>query len=103
MNTLYPYGLNDRLEKPRYLDAQKTFNENGCIYELFPCVQKRGSKKNRRNSNKDIDVLFSLKLHYDSYDIRLIRNKIASCSKDIRCKLGKYISEKKSCAKFCHY
>ena len=44
LNTLYPYGLNDRLEKPRYLDAQKTFNENGCIYELFPCVQKRGSK-----------------------------------------------------------
>ena len=111
LNTLYPYGLNDRLEKPRYLDAQKTFNENGCIYKLFPCVQKRsclfrkrGSRKNRRNSDIDIDVLFlDLKLHYDSYDIRFIRNKIASCSKDICCKLGKYISEKKSRAKFCHY
>ena len=82
---------------------KKLLTKMAASISYFLAFKKEDQKKNRRNSNKDIDVLFSLKLHYDSYDIRLIRNKIASCSKDIRCKLGKYISEKKSCAKFCHY
>ena len=91
---------------------QLSFALYGCIYKLFPIFKKkeclvrsRGSKANKRiNCNLDVDVLFlDLKLHYDFYDFRYLRNKIASCNKQLCCKLGKLVLEKKCNSRFSHY
>ena len=34
LNTLFPYGLNDRLEIPIYMDAEVEFLKEACIYKF---------------------------------------------------------------------
>ena len=57
LNNLYPFGLHYRL------DAQKTFNENGCIFKLFSSFKRKerhsniGSKVNKGKIYHDLDVL----------------------------------------------
>ena len=108
LNTLYPYGLNDRLEKPQYLDAQATLNDNGCIFKLF---EKPGCKTVRKGRGKGtnklkIDDEFDVNIMYDKLEeafsrgnLNNIRALVASCNVN-RCNmLGKLCLEKKSSCK----
>ena len=54
ITTLFPYGLNDRLEKPYYLiDIEAELHSGACIYKLFP---KRVSERSSRGSKKHSSV-----------------------------------------------
>ena len=53
LNTLFPYGLNDRLEKPKYMDAEEQFLQGACIYKIFPIVVTSGHSKGSSKVGKD--------------------------------------------------
>lgn len=103
LNTLYPYGLNDRLEKPQYLDAQNTINENGCIFKLFPKIKlntSNNTRKRGKGTNKpefNINSVYNKILNlYNLGYFRSIKSIIASLNIK-RCGiLCKYICEKKA-------
>ena len=69
--TLFPYGLNDRLEKPIYMDAEDQHLQGASIYKIFPKItttrKMRGSRKKREekrntesaeNSFEEIETAF---------------------------------------------
>ena len=103
LNTLYPYGLNDRLEKPQYLDAQATFNDNGCIYKLFPKLtnvnlnRKRGKRVGRNNIVFDPHITFlDIKWQFDFGNLAYIRSKVASLNIEKCNILGSYCIAKRT-------
>ena len=71
LNTVFPYGLNDRVEKPIYMDAEEQFLQEACIYKIFPKVTgiryNRGSKTQNTRNNRQFDVDNTLKHILDSY------------------------------------
>ena len=82
LNCLFPYGLNDRLEKPKYMDAEEQFLSGACIYKIFPKIvlqrHGRGSGNQSRNSSpyteEDLaSTLSGLKNYYISDNIRQCR------------------------------
>ena len=59
-NTLYPYGLNDRLEKPLYIDSELEYLKGVCIYKIFPArISTRSSRTSNRYHNRS-DNLFEV-------------------------------------------
>ena len=67
LNTLYPYGLNDRLEKPLYVDTEKEIPNNVCVYKLFPKIthtRKHRSPKNAHHNTISHDI--DLDMYYDN-------------------------------------
>ena len=51
-DTLYPYGLNDRLEKPLYIDSELEYLKGACIYKKFPASISTRSSRGLRTSNR---------------------------------------------------
>ena len=102
LNTLYPYGLNDRLEKPLYVDTEKEILNNACVYKLFLKIthtrKHRGSKNAHHNTiSHDID----LDMYYDDilqYYLKGDFNKCKSLICNLRIpnviKLGNLLSTK---------
>ena len=43
LNSFFPYGLNDRLEKPLYIDSETEYLNGACIYKLFSKKQSTRS------------------------------------------------------------
>ena len=55
LGSLFPYGLNDRHEKPKYLYSEVEFNRGLTpIYSLFPKAycSKKNKRSNRAKRNK---------------------------------------------------
>ena len=101
LNTLYPYGLNDRLEKPLYVDTEKELLNGACIYKLFPKVTStrtcRGSGKSQSSSHNDFSDMNLLlnKLHdlFTNGNLHECRTIIASLKLDNIINLGKYLRD----------
>ena len=79
LNTLFPYGLNTRLETPIYIDSDEEFHNGACIYKLFPkreCHTRhhRGSKC----KEKDVDS-FSPSEVLDSLLNLFLANNLHKC------------------------
>ena len=99
MNTLYPYGLNDRLEKPIYMDAEVEYLKGACIYKIFPRTSgklrfKRGSGHTKRDTNFDPSTqLENICHHYLSGDLKGCRTLISCLKVKHVVSLGKLASE----------
>ena len=94
LNSLYPYGLNDRLEKPLYIDSEIEYLNGACIYKLFPKKQStrscRGSKTSSR-SNDFFDASGTLDNIMDLYNegnLHNCRTLICSLNYDNIIELG---------------
>ena len=101
LNTLYPYGLNDRLEKPFYIDSEKELLNGACVYKVFPkkpnARTHRGSKKSPSQARGCFDPLTTFNSILDSY----LHNNMHHCRtilsrlkiKEVTL-LGSFLSEK---------
>ena len=120
LNTLYPYGLNDRLEKPFYVDTEKEFLNGACVYKLFPKVTStrtcRGNGKkhtpissnNPVNGNSDISIIYDkLQELFVNGNLHACRTIVTKCNIDKITELGKYVKDKLSSttttARWCSY
>ena len=97
--TLFPYGGNDRLEKP-YLDAKEHFSNGKPVWNLFTHKKSRRGKRGGRNRNSSsassnstlspqeiVDKVTLAK--YQGENFRLIaRNLVNSSSKEVILELG---------------
>ena len=107
LNTLYPYGLNDRLEKPVYMDAEIEFLKGACIYKVFPVRkatrQHRGSKKPKTQNNfvtcKPDDILSSIEELYLHGNLHNCRTIICNLKNKVVISLGNLAQSKISSAK----
>ena len=78
LSTLYPFGLNERLEIPKYMDAKEEFDKGDTpIYSYFHKdlqkneTRKRGKrnkKSNRHTAKESFDLLWE-KVRKESQDI----------------------------------
>ena len=100
INSLFPYGLNDRLEKPKYMDAEEQFLSGACIYKIFPKItskrHKRGSKTKKKDNQSPIiveNVLIQLKEFYLSNNIHQCRTTISSLTVNKVTELGYLIND----------
>ena len=52
LGTLYPYGLNDRLDKP-YIDAHKYYLKGSCVFSLFNRRKSRRGSRGKGSHHTD--------------------------------------------------
>ena len=83
LNTLFPYGLNDRLEKPVYIDADVEFFKGACVYKIFPkveCTRYGRGKGNNTTRGKGFNAQVTLQEIYTLFingDLKACRTIVA--------------------------
>ena len=102
LNTLFPYGLNDRLEKPLYIDSEVEFLKGACIYKLFPVIvssrSSRGSRAAKSSPKPTVSfdpssVMSRILTLYDSGNLHACRTLICSLKYSNVIELGGYAKE----------
>ena len=91
--TLFPYGGNDRLEEPKFIDAKERFYNGDCIWQLFEHQKssrgKRGGKNLRSSSSNPpqpttipsiLDKIVDIKSQGGNFKLTA-RNLINKCQK----------------------